>query len=112
VLGRAYAAQADLTQAFRAFGQALAIFRTIGDRFGGAQCSWHFGLALARQGDREGALPLLRACLAYEQEVGHAKAAEHAALLERIEAGEAIPQKASRRDADQAAIALACEVNA
>ena len=38
-------------------------------------------------GERARALPLLRAAVAYKQEIGHVKAAKHAALLAQIEAG-------------------------
>jgi tetratricopeptide (TPR) repeat protein/transcriptional regulator with XRE-family HTH domain len=87
-LGLAYLALGELARAASAFAQALAILREIGDRAGEAECNWQFGLALAQQGEHERALPLLRACLVYEVEVGHARAAEHAALLTRIEAGQ------------------------
>ena len=87
-LGRAHATGTDLAHAGNLFEQAVAIFDAIGDRRGEAECSWHFGLCLVRQGERERALPLLRAAIAYEQEIGHAKAAEHAAFLARLEAGE------------------------
>ena len=36
-------------------------------------------------------MPLLRAAVAYEQEIGHAKAAEHTAFIARLEAGEELP---------------------
>jgi hypothetical protein len=75
------------------FEQAIALFRAVGDRLGEAECNRLFGLVLAEQGERERALPLLRAAVAYEQEIGHAKAAEHAALLAQLEAGEEIPKE-------------------
>jgi hypothetical protein len=59
-----------------------------------AECSWHFGLVLVRQGKRREALELLRVCVAYEQEIGHANAMEHAALLARLETGEDLPVEA------------------
>jgi tetratricopeptide (TPR) repeat protein/transcriptional regulator with XRE-family HTH domain len=90
-LARAQALQGNIAQATSAFEQALALFHDVGDRAGEAECQRLFGLALAQQGERECALPLLRAALAYEQEIGHAKAAEHAALLARLEAGEGLP---------------------
>ena len=48
-------------------------------------------MALVQQGEREQALALLRVAVAYKQEIGHAKAVEHATLLARLEAGEALP---------------------
>jgi tetratricopeptide (TPR) repeat protein/transcriptional regulator with XRE-family HTH domain len=91
ILGRAYAAQGQQTQTSSAFARALALFHEIGDRRGVAECSWHYGLVLAVQGDRTQALPLLREGVAYEQAMGYVQAAEHAALLARLEAGEQLP---------------------
>jgi hypothetical protein len=48
-------------------------------------------VVLAQQGQRAQALPLLRAALAYEEAIGHAKATEHAAVIARLEAGEPLP---------------------
>ncbi len=90
-LARTEALQGDMAQASNTYRQAGALFQETGDRWGEAQCNWLFGLALAQQGEQEEALPLLRAAVAYEQEIGHAEAAEHAALLERLEAGEDLP---------------------
>jgi hypothetical protein len=78
-----------------AFEQALTILHAVGDRRGEAVCCWHYGLFLAHQGEREHALPLLRESVAYEAEIGHAKAAEHAALLALLEAGEELPAELS-----------------
>jgi tetratricopeptide (TPR) repeat protein/transcriptional regulator with XRE-family HTH domain len=88
VLGRAYAALHNPETASGAFTETLAIFREIGDRNGEAMCNWEFGLALAGWGQHERALPLLRAAVAYEQEIGHAQWFEHAALLAELEARE------------------------
>src|SRR6185503_21014811 len=85
ILGRAYGATGALAPAVTTFERARTILRAAGDRNGEAQCNWHFGLTLARQGQREPALELLRAAVAYEQEIGHARAAEHASLLTEIE---------------------------
>jgi tetratricopeptide (TPR) repeat protein/transcriptional regulator with XRE-family HTH domain len=90
-IGESCAALGDRPNGRAAFAEALTLLRTVGDRSGEAECSWAFGLALSGWGEREDALPLLRAAVAYEQEIGHARTAEHAALLLRWEAGEAMP---------------------
>jgi len=90
-LARAQAQQGEKAQATTTFAQALALFHESGERGGEAECQWLFGLALVQQGEREQALPLLRAALAYRVAIGHAKAAEHAALLAQLEAGEGLP---------------------
>jgi tetratricopeptide (TPR) repeat protein len=90
-LACAQAQQGDIAQATTTFAQALVFFHERGDRWGEAECHWQFGLALVQQGQREQALPLLRAAVAYKQEIGHAKAVEHAALVARLEAGVDLP---------------------
>jgi tetratricopeptide (TPR) repeat protein len=90
-LAYALAIQGDVSRATAAFEQALALFRALGGLGNEAECNWLFGLALARQGQRGEALPLLRAAVAYDQEIGHTKAAEHAALVARLETGEDLP---------------------
>jgi tetratricopeptide (TPR) repeat protein len=92
VLGQAHAVSGDDAGAVRAFEAALAVLQEASDRWAAAECQWHFGLSLAHQGQCERALGLLRAALSYEQEIGHVQAAEHAALLARLEAGEALPE--------------------
>jgi tetratricopeptide (TPR) repeat protein len=92
VLGQAHAVSGDDAGAVRAFEAALAVLQEASDRWAAAECQWHFGLSLAHQGQRERALGLLRAALSYEQEIGHVQVAEHAALLARLEAGEALPE--------------------
>ena len=104
-LARVQAWQGDLAHATSIFEQAVGLFRAVGDRGGEAECNWLFGLALAQQGARERALPLLRAAVAYEQEIGHARAAEHAALLVRLEAGEELPLELPHPAADAPPIA-------
>jgi tetratricopeptide (TPR) repeat protein/transcriptional regulator with XRE-family HTH domain len=88
-LGAGYAALGDRQRTRATFEVALARLCAVDDQRGAAACRWEFGQALAGWGERERALPLLRAALAYEQEIGHAKAAEHAALVARLEAAAA-----------------------
>jgi tetratricopeptide (TPR) repeat protein/transcriptional regulator with XRE-family HTH domain len=90
-LGASYAALGDRVQARAAFEQALTQFCASGDRGGEAECSWAFGRALADWGERARALPLLHAAVAYKHEIGHAKAAEHAALLAQLKTRAASP---------------------
>ena len=89
--GRIYAAAGEPESAVTAFERALVLFGMVEHRNGAAECSWYYGLFLAQQGKRNQALPLLRAAVVYEQEIGHAKAAEHAALLAEIEAKANLP---------------------
>jgi predicted ATPase/DNA-binding XRE family transcriptional regulator len=79
------AAHNDTAQAIAWFEQALAIHQASGAGCAEAEL-WDFGLALARQG-HAGALPPLRAYVAYQAETGHADAVARAALLERLESG-------------------------
>jgi hypothetical protein len=69
----------------------VALFCAAGARAGEAEGQWLVGLPLIQQEERAQALPLLRAALAYEQEIDHARAAEHAALLAHLEAGQDLP---------------------
>lgn len=90
-LARAQALQGNMAQADPAFAQAVTLLQEVGDRWGVAKSQWSFGLVLAQHGQHQRALPLLRGSLAYQQEIGHTKAAENAALLARLEAGEPLP---------------------
>ncbi len=70
--------------AVAAFEQALVVLQALGDHWGVAECGWHYGLALVAQKDMGRALALLRASVAYQTTIGHAKASAHAALLARL----------------------------
>jgi tetratricopeptide (TPR) repeat protein len=83
--------QGEHARALVTFTQAMERLGAVGDRWGEAEGRWHFGLALAQQGDPAGAIPLLRATVAYEQEIGHAQALAHAELLARLERSEELP---------------------
>lgn len=85
------ARQGQHTSATATFARAIELLGAVGDRWGEAEGRWWFGLALAQQGLRAQALPLLRAAVAYEQEIGHAQATTHAALTARLERGEDVP---------------------
>jgi tetratricopeptide (TPR) repeat protein len=92
-LGRAHAMLGESADAQAAFERALTIMQARRDRWGEAKCCLHYSLVLISQGERERALPLLRAVVAYEEEIGHAKAAEHAVLLACLEVGEEPPME-------------------
>ncbi len=98
VLGQADAALQNLEFASSAFAQALALFHEIGDRHGEAMCRWKFGLALVSWGQRERALPFLRAAVAYKQEIGHTQAAAHAALLAQMEVRDVVSAEQLQRE--------------
>jgi len=85
-LACAQAAQGQGSQAATTFAEATALLSEVGDRWGVAMCQWQAGLTLHQQGDRQPALTLLRAALAYWQEIGHAQASAHAERLARLEA--------------------------
>jgi tetratricopeptide (TPR) repeat protein len=56
-----------------------------------ARTRWAYGQFLVRQGSRERGIALMAECVAYEQRIGHAQAAEHAALVEHLRAGGELP---------------------
>ena len=84
-LGCAHTILGEHARAKTTFDQALRILQDIGDRWGIATCRWHYGLALANQGDYHSALPLLRASADYMAEIEHAQAETRKALLARLE---------------------------
>lgn len=102
-LAPAQALKGNIAQATTTFAQGLTLLQEVGDRWGEAEGRWLFGLALIQQGEREHTLPLLHTAVAYEQEIGHEKVAEHASLIVRLEAGEPLPVEL-RVPTDQQAI--------
>ncbi|HET8660193.1 MAG TPA: tetratricopeptide repeat protein [Micromonosporaceae bacterium] len=84
-LGLGHAALGDITRARSAFEESLAVLRAIGDRYGEAECGWDLGLLLVPV-DRDLALSLLRASVAYQQDIGHARADERARMLAQVPA--------------------------
>jgi hypothetical protein len=57
-----------------------------------ASCTrWAYGQFLIRQRERKQGIALLAECVAHEQQIGHAKADEHAALVEYLRAGGELP---------------------
>lgn len=85
-LGLGYAALGDVSGARAAFEKSLAILRAMGDRYGEAECGWDLGWLLVPT-DRDLALSLLRSAVAYQQEIGHARSAERASMVEQVAKG-------------------------
>ncbi|HZN18961.1 MAG TPA: tetratricopeptide repeat protein [Micromonosporaceae bacterium] len=84
-LGLGYAALGDVPRARAAFEEALAVLRTMGDRYGEAECGWDLGWLLVPV-DRDLALSLLRASVAYQKDIGHARSDERASMLDQVAA--------------------------
>lgn len=84
-LGLGYAALGDVPRARTAFEGSLAVLRAMGDRYGEAECGWDLGWLLVPV-DRDRGLSLLRASLAYQQDIGHARSDERASMLEQVAA--------------------------
>ncbi|HEU4327855.1 MAG TPA: tetratricopeptide repeat protein [Roseiflexaceae bacterium] len=101
-LARAQALLRHSSHAQTTFDQALVLLQAIADRLGEAECCWYYSIFLLQQGERDAGLHLLRAAVAFEQEVGHARAAEHAGLLARLEAGAELPPELSPPGGDTA----------
>ncbi|HEU4322892.1 MAG TPA: tetratricopeptide repeat protein [Roseiflexaceae bacterium] len=83
-LAKAYAALGQLTEADANFATSLAVLETIENLPELNRTRWDYGHFLIQQGERERGLTLLDACVAYEQRIGHAKAAEHAAEVDQL----------------------------
>ena len=66
---------------------SLFILKEIGDEGEVSHTCWDYGQFLIRQGERERGIALMAECVAYEQRIGHAKADEHAALVDSLRAG-------------------------
>ncbi|MBB5869993.1 tetratricopeptide (TPR) repeat protein [Allocatelliglobosispora scoriae] len=71
--GACLAAAGEPERARISLERALAGLRTLGDRGGEAECQWQLGLSLLGD-DRQRALPLLAAAVAYRREIGHSRA--------------------------------------
>ena len=87
-MGEAYARSGDIAQAFQAFEAAIDIFVAMKCRLHEATSRSEYGLLLLGQGDRERAIPMLRASFGYFREVDYTPFAHLIDLLPRLEAGE------------------------
>ncbi|HEU4324768.1 MAG TPA: tetratricopeptide repeat protein [Roseiflexaceae bacterium] len=83
-LANALAALDQPNEADACYVQSLAIHDELGSQSEAARTRWFYGHFLIQQGDHERGLALLDACVAYEQQIGHAQATEHAALVEQL----------------------------
>ncbi|HEU4328740.1 MAG TPA: tetratricopeptide repeat protein [Roseiflexaceae bacterium] len=79
-----HAALGQPTEADTNFAASLAILEAIENLPELARTRWAYGQFLIQQGERERGLALLDACVAYEQRIGHVKATEHAAEVDRL----------------------------
>ena len=82
-LGNAYFDLGEKTKAIDYLEQALAVVREIEDRQFEAEYAWDLGLVY-EESDPAKAATLMALRVNYEQEIGHAQAAEHAAYLEQV----------------------------
>ncbi|GAB4215387.1 MAG: hypothetical protein OHK0022_55230 [Roseiflexaceae bacterium] len=83
-IAAAHAALGQPAEAEANFAASLAVLEAIEHVPELARTRWDYGLFLVRQGERERGIDLMAQCVAYEQRIGHAKAAEHAAEVERL----------------------------
>jgi tetratricopeptide (TPR) repeat protein len=90
-LGNVQATFGQQDKATANYKASLVILDEVGDPLEGGRTRWAYGQFLIRQGARERGIALMAECVAYEQQIGHAKAAEHAALVEHLRAGGELP---------------------
>ncbi|HEU4328367.1 MAG TPA: tetratricopeptide repeat protein [Roseiflexaceae bacterium] len=93
-------AHAALSQSAKAIGDyadALAVFDALGCAGDAARTRWAYGLFLLAQDKRETGLALMAECVAYEQQIGHPQAAEHATLVADLRCELEVPLAALRR---------------
>ena len=64
----------------------MALSDASGDRWTAARARWYLGTIMLHQHEVPGAIPLMLAALAFEQAIGHPKAATHAEQLARVQA--------------------------
>jgi tetratricopeptide (TPR) repeat protein/DNA-binding XRE family transcriptional regulator len=79
--------QGQHSEANITYQQAIDLLDRQGYTRGLVRTRWAYGQFLVRQGDREQGIALMAECVAYEQRIGHAKADEHAALVDSLRAG-------------------------
>ncbi|GAB4210942.1 MAG: hypothetical protein OHK0022_44890 [Roseiflexaceae bacterium] len=90
-LAAVYAAQGRIGEAEHAWLAALNMAQRIEAKSIIVEINWSYGQFLVQQGDRKRGIDLMAQCVAYEQQIGHAQAEEHAALVERLRAGGELP---------------------
>ena len=90
-VGAAHALLGQHTAADTYYQQSLRLLDRIGHRTDAARTRWAYGQFLIRQGEHERGIALMAESVSYEQEIGHARAEEHAALVERLRADGGLP---------------------
>jgi tetratricopeptide (TPR) repeat protein len=85
-IGDAYRAAGELEIAAEHYQQAIALSDATGDRWTAARARWYLAIIMLHQHEVPGAIPLMQAALAFEQAIGHPKAATHAEQLARVQA--------------------------
>ena len=85
-LGDAHALLGQHEQADACYQQSLAALEAIEHVTDAARTRWAYGQFLVRRGQRHRGIALMAECAAFEERIGHAKAAEHAALVARLRA--------------------------
>ncbi|GAB4215209.1 MAG: hypothetical protein OHK0022_54820 [Roseiflexaceae bacterium] len=83
-IANAHATLAHTQEADTRYAEALAILDELGCEGEAARVCWAYGQFLLAQGANARWLPLMERCVAYEQQIGHPQAAEHAALLAQL----------------------------
>jgi tetratricopeptide (TPR) repeat protein len=86
-LGAAQALLGQYLEADTHYQQSLTLLDRLDHQTDAARTRWAYGQFLIRQGERERGIALMAECVAYEQRIGHAKADEHAALVDSLRAG-------------------------
>lgn len=90
-LGTIQALLGQHTEANAHYQQSLTLLDRLDHQTDAARTRWAYGQFLIRQGSRERGIALMTECVAYEQRIGHAKADEHAALVDGLRAGGELP---------------------
>jgi tetratricopeptide (TPR) repeat protein len=84
-LGDVYVSLGDARRANESYEQSLAIMRELGDLYLEAAVCWSIGELLAGQGEYARAGELMRFLVDYEEEIDHADAEQHAAILDQVQ---------------------------
>ena len=90
-IANAYAALDLVVEANTSYAASLAVLEAIENWIEVARTRWSYGQFLIRQGNRTRGIALMAECVDYEQQIGHAQAEEHAALVEHLRAGGELP---------------------
>jgi tetratricopeptide (TPR) repeat protein len=86
-IAEVHAAAGRTAKAEASYSEALAILEAIGCEGEAARARWAYGQFLVAQGVYERGLALMGASIAYEQQIGHSQADEHASILAQLQQG-------------------------